>query len=153
MRSGDADAGTGLVQTAWPEGTDAGSVCVRIILLFKCSPVSRSFQTRVSLANRGSFRGVHDEFPGHGVERPHHRHFAPLAGSGDTQIGASFDPGMGEIRMGQGLGLIGIQQHDIAHPGLLAAQSKTRPDTVDLVRVLPPFQRVTRTAPAEPLFS
>src|ERR1700676_3185807 len=33
-RSGDAEAGMRLVQTAWPEGTGAGSVCMRINLLF-----------------------------------------------------------------------------------------------------------------------
>jgi hypothetical protein len=30
----------GLVQTAWPEGTGAGSVCLRINFLFCCSRFS-----------------------------------------------------------------------------------------------------------------
>jgi hypothetical protein len=54
--------------------------------------------------------------------------------------------------MGQRLGLIGIKQNDIAGPGLLAPDLETQSDAVDLVRVLPTFQRVSRAAPAEPPF-
>jgi hypothetical protein len=54
--------------------------------------------------------------------------------------------------MGQGLGLIGIQQHDIASRRLLTAQLQTQPDRGDLVSVLPAFQRVPRTTPAEAPF-
>ena len=54
--------------------------------------------------------------------------------------------------MGQRLGLIGIKQNDIAGPGLLAPNLETQADAVDLVRVLPTFQRVSRAAPAEPPF-
>jgi hypothetical protein len=54
--------------------------------------------------------------------------------------------------MGQCLGLIGIKQNDIAGPCLLTPYPETQADAVDLVRVLPALQRVSRAAPAEPPF-
>ena len=54
--------------------------------------------------------------------------------------------------MGQGLRLISIKQNDVAGPGLLAPDLETQSNAVDFVRVLPPFQRVSRAAPAEPPF-
>jgi hypothetical protein len=44
-------------------------------------------------------------------------------------------------------------QNDVAGPGLLTPYLKTQFDAVDLVGVLPAFQRVSRAAPAEPLFA
>ncbi len=93
---------------------------------------------------------MHDEFTGHGVEHAHHRHLACLTRRFDTQVGTAFGPGMGEVRMGQRLGLIGVKQNDVTGPGLLAPDLETQSDAVDFVRVLPAFQRVSRAAPAKP---
>src|SRR3984893_9562440 len=95
---------------------------------------------------------MHDEFAGRRVQYAHHRHLSRLPRGGDTQIGASFGPDVGEIRMRQRLGLVAIQQNDIAGPCLLTPYLETQSDAVDLVRVLAAFQRVPRTAPAEPPF-
>src|ERR1700730_18192463 len=95
---------------------------------------------------------MNDEFASRGIEHAHHRHLPRLSRRGDTQIGASFGPGVREVGMGQRLRLIAIQQNDIARPGLLAPYLETQSDAIDLVRVLAAFQRVPRTAPAEPPF-
>jgi hypothetical protein len=54
--------------------------------------------------------------------------------------------------MGQRLELVGMKQNDIAGPRLLAQDLETRADAIDLVRVPPTFQRVSRAAPTEPPF-
>lgn len=97
-------------------------------------------------------RGVHDEFTARRVEHADDRDLTRLTWCGDAKIGASFGPGMGEIRMGQRFGFIAEQQNDVTSLGLLAAQLKTQPDTLDLTGVLTPLQRVPRPAPAEPPF-
>ncbi len=110
------------------------------------------FQQSDEIGTSFRCRGMHDEFAGRRVEHPHHCHLTCLTGRFNAQVGPSFGPGVGEVRMGQGLRLISIKQNDVAGPGLLAPDLETQSNAVDFVRVLPPFQRVSRAAPAEPPF-
>ena len=91
-----------------------------------------------------------DELASGVIERAHHRDFLGLSGRWHAQIRASPGPGAGEIGMRQSFALVGEQKDDVARLGLRLAQLEPQADAVDGVFVLTPFQRVARTAQAEP---
>ncbi len=86
------------------------------------------------------------------VKRADQRQLARLAGGGHAQVGAAPGPGMRQIRMGQRLGLVGRQQHDIARFGLLFQQFEPEPGAVDRLGVLSAGEAMTRSAPAPTIF-
>lgn len=57
-----------------------------------------------------------------------------------------------ESAWGQRFRLIGMKQHDVSCTRLGRTDLQAQPDTLDGVRVLPPFQRVPGPSPAEPPF-
>ena len=69
-----------------------------------------------------------------------------------AQIGPAPGPGMGEIGMGQRLGLVGEEEHDVPGFGLLLQQLEPEPGSRDGIGVLPAVQAVTGTSPAEAVF-
>jgi hypothetical protein len=75
---------------------------------------------------------------------PRHRHLARYE---DQPV---VRPGIREVGKDQGLSLIAVQQNSIVGPCLLTPYLETQSDAVDLVGILPIFQRVSRTAPTEP---
>jgi hypothetical protein len=96
--------------------------------------------------------GVHDELAGDVVERADHRHFLGLSGGGHPQVRAALGPSPRQIRMGEGLALVAVEQNDIAGLGLGLAQLEAQPHALDLVGVLAAFQRVPGPPPAEVFF-
>src|SRR5713101_2760603 len=95
---------------------------------------------------------MHDQGAGGMVERADERQLARLPGRRDPQIGAAFGPGVRQIRMGQHLGLVLRQQHDVAGIGLLLQELEPEPGAVDGIRLLPAEQAVARSAPAVAIF-
>src|SRR4051794_14089156 len=59
---------------------------------------------------------------------------------------------MRQVRMGEGFGLVGEQEHDIARLGLRFEQLPAQARSVHGVGVLPTFQRVAGSPPAEAPF-
>lgn len=62
--------------------------------------------------------GRNDKFALRPVERAHHGDFLGLPWRWSAEIGSAPGPSAGQIRMGQSLALIGVEQHDIASFGL-----------------------------------
>ena len=87
-------------------------------------------------------RGFDDEFAGNEIERPDHGDLLRLARRLNPQIGSTLGPSAGKIGMGEGLGLIGKQQDDVACQRLLLEQLHPEPRTRQALRVLPALQRV-----------
>ncbi len=71
----------------------------------------------------------------------------------DAQIGTRFSPNIGRIGVGQGLGLVLKEQHDVSRQGLLLQELHPQPGPVNRLRILPTTQRVPREpAPEAPFF-
>ena len=96
--------------------------------------------------------GMHDELAGHVIERAHNRDLFCLAGRGNAQIRARLCPCAGEVRMGQSLTLIAIEQNDVANCGLLFEKLQAQADPLDFARHLTALQRVPGPPPAELFF-
>ncbi len=96
--------------------------------------------------------GLDDELTRAVIERAEHRNLLGLSGSRYAQVGAGFGPCSCEIRMGQRLALVAIEQHDVAGFGLTLAQLQAQADPIDLAGDLPPFQGVPGPPPAELFF-
>jgi hypothetical protein len=93
-----------------------------------------------------------DQLAGGMIEHAQQRQLARLAGGGHPQVSAALGPGVGQIGMGQRLGLVGRQQHDVAGVGLLLQQLEPEPGAVYGVGILPAVQTVPGPAPSEAVF-
>ena len=65
-----------------------------------------------------------------------------------ANIGPAIGPGVGQVGVGQRLGLVPEQEAEIAGHGLLLQEPEPRPGAIDGRGVLPPFEAVPRPAPA-----
>src|SRR3954447_19919011 len=103
---------------------------------------------------RASFgsAGVNDEVATRPVEHPEHRHFGALARGRNAQVGPSLGPDMRQVRVGERFGLVAEQEHDVARLGLGFEQLSAQARPVHGVGVLPTFQRVAGSPPAEAPF-
>src|SRR4051794_5267736 len=104
---------------------------------------------------RASFgpAGVNNELALRPVEHPEHRHFGALARRRNAQIGPSLGPDVRQVRMGERFGLVAEEQHDVTGLSLRFEQLPAQARPVHGVGVLPTFQRVAGSPPAEaPLF-
>ena len=95
---------------------------------------------------------MHDEPASYMIERTHHGHLLGLPRRRHTQVGTAFGPCPRQIGMRQRLALVAVKQHDVASLGLGLAQLKPEPNALDLVRDLPPLQRVPWPPPPEVFF-
>lgn len=95
---------------------------------------------------------MHNQRTGSMVERADERQLARLARGRHPQIGPTTGPRMGQIRMGQSLGLVLRQQHDIARLSLLFQELEPEPGTIDRVRILSGEQAMSRSAPSVAVF-
>src|SRR3954467_14732612 len=103
---------------------------------------------------RASFgpAGAHDELAPRPVEPAEHRHFGALARGRNAQVGPFLGPDMRQIGMGKGFGLVAEQEHDVARLGLCLEPLSAQARPVHGVGVLPTFQRVAGSPPAEAPF-
>src|SRR3954471_20958545 len=103
---------------------------------------------------RASFgpAGVHNELTPGPVEHAEHRHFGALARGRNAQVGPFLGPDMRQIGMGEGFGLVAEQEHAVARLGLCLEQLSAQARPVHGVGVLPTFQRVAGSPPAEAPF-
>jgi len=81
-------------------------------------------------------RGGDDELALAPIEGAHHGHFLGLPRRRHAQVRATLGPGPSQIRMGEGLTLVGEEKHNIAGRGLRLAQLKPQPDTIDGIGIL-----------------
>ena len=96
--------------------------------------------------------GVNNELATRPVEHAEHRHFGALARRWNAQVGPFLGPDMRQIGMGEGFGLVAEQEHDVARLGLGFEQLSAQARPVHGVGVLPTFQRVAGSPPAEAPF-
>src|SRR3982751_3403845 len=96
--------------------------------------------------------GAHDELAPRPVEHAEHRHFGALARGRNAQVGPFLGPDMRQIGMGERFGLVAEQEHDVARLGLGLEQLSAQARPVHGVGVLPTFQRVAGSPPAEAPF-
>src|SRR4051794_3292122 len=80
----------------------------------------------------------------HAEERPPLRPARRL----DPEVRPALGPAVGEVGVGQRLGLVPEQEVDVARDGLLLQQLETQAGTVDGVRVLAALEGVARPPPA-----
>src|SRR3954454_7171315 len=66
----------------------------------------------------------------------------------DPEVRPALGPAVGEVGVGQRLGLVPEQEVDVARDGLLLQQLETQAGTVDGVRVLAALEGVARPPPA-----
>ena len=95
---------------------------------------------------------MHDQLAACMVEGPDQRQLARLAGRRDPQVGTAPGPGVRQIGMGQRLGLVLRQQHDVARLGLLLQELEPQPGAIDGGRILSPGEAVARPAPSPAIF-
>src|SRR3954465_15823395 len=103
---------------------------------------------------RASFgpAGVNNELALRPVEHAEHRHFRRLARGRNAQIGPSLGPDVRQVRMGERIGLVAEEQHDVTGLSLRFEQLPAQARPVHGVGVLPTFQRVAGSPPAEAPF-
>src|SRR4051794_36293164 len=103
---------------------------------------------------RASFgpAGVNNELALRPVEHPEHRHFRRLARRRNAQIGPSLGPDVRQVRMGERFGLVAEEPHDVTGLSLRFEQLPAQARPVHGVGVLPTFQRVAGSPPAEAPF-
>src|SRR3954466_14035647 len=82
------------------------------------------------------------------VEPAEERALARPARRLDPQVRPALRPAVGEVGVGQRLGLVPEQEVDVAGRRLLLQQPQAQAGAVDGVRVLPPLEGVPRPAPA-----
>ena len=82
------------------------------------------------------------------VEHAEQRALPRLPRRRDPQLSPARRPGVREVGMREGLGLIPEQEVDVARRGLPLQEPEAQPGVVDGVRVLPPLEGVPRPAPA-----
>ena len=98
-------------------------------------------------------RAAMDDQPAGGVvEHAEQRQLSRLSRCRHPQIGATLGPGMCQIWMGQRLGLVLRQQHDVARVGLLLQELEPQPGAIDGGRVLSPGKAVAVPAPSPAIF-
>ena len=70
----------------------------------------------------------------------------------EPQVGTPLGPGMGEVGVGQGFGLVSEQEPDVAGLGLLPQQVETETGARDRLGILAAYQGVAWPAPGEAPF-
>src|SRR3954467_75709 len=100
---------------------------------------------------RASFgsAGLNNELATRPVEHAEQRHFGALARRWNAQIGPFLGPDVRQIGMGERFGLVAEQKHDVARLGLGLEQLSAQARPVHGVGVLPTFQCVAGSPPAE----
>ena len=91
---------------------------------------------------------MHDQRAASMVEGTDQRQLARLARRRYPQIGAASGPGVRQIGMGQRLGFVLRQQHDVARLGLLLQELESQPGAIDGGRVLSSGEAATLSASA-----
>src|SRR3954470_3063599 len=92
--------------------------------------------------------GEDDQLAAGVVEQAEERPLARPSGRLDPEVRAALRPGVGQVGVGQGLGLVPEQEVNVARRGLLLQQPEAEARALDRVPVLAPFERVPRPAPA-----
>ena len=92
--------------------------------------------------------GEDDQLAPRVVEHAEQRALPRLPRRRDPQVSPARRPGVREVGMREGLGLIPEQEVDVARRGLPLQEPEAQPGVVDGVRALPPLEGVPRPAPA-----
>src|SRR3954453_8603979 len=92
--------------------------------------------------------GADDQLAARVVEHAEERALARPARRLDPQVRPALRPAVGEVGVGQRLGLVPEQEVDVAGRRLLLQQPQAQAGAVHGVRVLPPLEGVPRPAPA-----
>jgi hypothetical protein len=102
------------------------------------------FQKREEIGTALALAGAHDQVTRCTIQQTERRHLGGLAGRWNAQIRALLGPGMGER-----LGLIPEQEHDIAPLGLCLQELVAQAGAVHGLSILDALQGLARMAPAE----